>query len=370
MSSSPRPVTPRRARPVFNGPTYTTPQYQTGWGRVIFFLFLAGLIVVIGFGGGLYWELHKAQSGSAQSVRFTVGPGDTVTTVADRLNSEHLIGNTLLFRIDAKLQGLAGKLKIGNYTLQRNMSIDGMVAALTKYKALTISVTIPEGKRSEEIAGILQAHGIDARSFLAEVRHPDAAYLNASILSTKPRGASLEGYLFPDTYYVSPHSSGKAFARVMVQQLDTEVTPTMLSSLRAHHRTFYDALTLASIVEREAVVPSERPLIAGVYMNRINSGGLLNADPTIQYALGKPGDWWPTLQAPAGTLATSSPYNTYLRKGLPPGPIANPGLPSILAAVYPRSTSDFYFVACGSHHRHVFAQTLAQQTANIQRCGT
>lgn len=370
MSSSSRPVSSRRARPVFNGPTYTTPQYHSGWGRLIFFLFLFGFVLVIGLGGGMYWALHRAQSNSSQVLQFRVQSGDSITSVGDRLSHDHFLNNTLLFRLDARLQGLAGKLKVGNYILRRSMSIDGMVAALMLYRAATVRITIPEGKRSEEIAAILQAHGIDAKSFLAEVRHPDIRYLNASILASKPAGSSLEGYLYPNTYDVAPHSSGKAFASTMVQQLDTVITPAMRASLRAQHRTVYQALILASIVEREARVPDERPLIAGVYMNRIKSHGLLNADPTIQYALGKPGNWWPVLQAPPGTLATTSPYNTYLRAGLPPGPIANPGAASIIAAIYPRKTAFYYFVAIrGGHGRHVFATTLEQQTANIQKYG-
>lgn len=369
MSSSPRSATRRRARPVITGPTYTTPQYHSRWGGVVFFLFVLGLVLIIGGGGGAYWALHRAQSASSQTVRFRVGPGDSVTSVADRLAARHLLTNTLLFRLDARLTGLAGKLKVGEYVLRRNMSIDGMVVALARYRAQTISITIPEGKRAEEIAAILQAHGIDAKSFLAEVRRPNDTYLNASILADKPAGASLEGYLYPNTYDVTPRSSGKAFARVMVQELDRVVTPRMRASLRAQHRSFYQALKLASIVEREARVASERPLIAGVYMNRIKGNWFLGADPTVQYALGRPGDWWPRLQAPAASLATASPYNTYLHQGLPPGPIANPGLASIAAAIWPKRTAYYYFVAIGATGRHVFARTLAEQNANIQKYG-
>lgn len=372
MSSSPRPVARRRARPIIEGPTYMSPRYHSRWGRVIFLVIILAVIAIVGGSGGLYWALHRAQGGSSRHVLFHVGAGDSVTGVADRLSSEGLLSNTLLFRLDARIQGLGGKLKVGDYTLRHNMSIDQMVAALSRYKAPTVRVTIPEGKRIEEIAAILRSRGIRAKSFLQEARHPDPKYLQSPILQDKPKGASLEGYLFPDTYYVSPHSSGKEFARLMVQQMGKEVSPGMLATLHSRHRTVFQMLTLASIVEREARLASERPTIAGVYWNRLTktSSKIMDADPTVQYAIGKPGDWWPVLRNYAVDIAPNSPYNSYTHGGLPPGPIANPGLGSIAAAVRPSKTPYFYFVAVkGGHGKHVFARTLAEQNANIQKYG-
>jgi UPF0755 protein len=232
------------------------------------------------------------------------------------------------------------------------------------YKQDDILVTIPEGMRMTQIAPILQRHGIDAKSFLQEARHPDLRYLNATILNDKPASATLEGYLFPNTYKVPRHSSGKAFARDMVQLLDRSYTLSMRSTTRAHKFSVFQVLTLASIVEREAVHESERPTIAGVYANRLRLGWFLNADPTIQYSVGTPSNWWPVLQNQARLIEPNSPYNTYTHYGLPPSPIANPGIASIRAAVNPKPTRFMFFVAKGNTGYHAFAQTQAQQDAN------
>jgi UPF0755 protein len=341
------------------------------WGRLIFLLFVLLLVGLIGVGGGLYWALHRAQGSSNAPVTFNVGPGDSVNSVADHLSHDGLIDSTLLFKLDARIQGLAGKLKPGEFTLRHTMSIDDMVHTLSVYSPQYISVLIPEGWRSEQIAARLQSLGIDSQSFLQEVRHPDPKFLNASILADKPARASLDGYLFPNTYDVLLHATGKEVARQMVQQLDRVFTPALRAAARRHGMSIFQALTLASIVEREARSDGDRPLIAGVYYNRLKIGMKLDADPTVQYIQGSAKKWWPILTDQAANIAPGNPYNTYTHAGLPPGPIANPGLASITAAVSPKPTSYLYFIACPrEHNKTVFATTLAQQTANQARCGT
>lgn len=334
-------------------------------GRLLFVLFILLFVVVLGGFGGLYWMVHRAEGGSSRSVTFQVTQGDTVTSVANRLEARGLIGNSLIFRLDARFHNLAGSLKPGGYLLRPSMSTDDIVNTLSVYKQQLFTITIPEGKRMLEIAAILQQHGIDSRSFLQEAEHPDLKYLNATILNDKPVRASLEGYLFPDTYKVPKHFSGKQFARDMVQNLDQNFTPAMRQTARAHKFSVYQILTLASIVEREAVHESERPTIAGVYSNRLRQHWFLNADPTIQYAVGTPTDWWPVLTL--NQLQVASPFNSYTHYGLPPGPIANPGLLSIKAAVNPSPTRYMFFVAKGNTGWHAFAVNQAQQDANIQR---
>ncbi len=203
------------------------------------------------------------------------------------------------------------------------------------------------------------------------------AYLHAGILQGKPANATLEGYLAPNTYLVQPHSGGGEFARLMVQQLDREFTPTMRAAMAAKHLTTYQALTLASIVEREARLPADRPKVASVYLNRLRLGMPLDADPTVQYALatdqhnkGARGRWWPVLQDQAFNIEPQSPYNTYRNKGLPPGPIANPGLASLRATIYPANTNFLYFISIPhSGGKLAFATTLEEQTANEQKYG-
>jgi UPF0755 protein len=181
------------------------------------------------------------------------------------------------------------------------------------------------------------------------------------ILASRPAGATLQGFLFPNTYDVPPHFGGKAFARLMVDSLNRAFTPAMRARAHAEGLNVFKVLTLASIVEREARVASERPTIASVYLNRLRIGMPLQADPTVQYVVGTPRDWWPVLTL--DQLRVQDPYNTYVNKGLPPGPIANPGLASIRAVLNPASTHFLFFVARG-HGRHAFAVTYQQQCAN------
>lgn len=355
-------IAPRRARPVLERRSYTAPQYQSRTlGRVVFVALILLVLAVIGAAGGIYWSLTRSQGVSNRPVTFQVASGDTVTTIAARLQREGLISNTLLFHLDARLQGLGGNLKAGTYILRPKMSIQGMIAALQHYSSPTIRITIREGLRKEQIATILQRHGISGKQFLQAVAHPTFFY---PVMRDKPKGVGLEGYLFPNTYYVAPHYSGKLFAELLVRTLSQKFTPAMQQRAIQSGLGIYGVLKLASIVEREARMPSERPIIASVYANRLKDGMILNADPTVQYAVGQPGDWWPQLTS--GQEDAGSPYNTYTHSGLPPTPICNPGISSIMAALYPARTNYLYFVAKGNGY-HAFAQTLAQQNANIAK---
>lgn len=360
-----RSVTTRRARPVFEEPWYVAPRYHSKiWGRLIFALLILALFGGFGVFGGVYWSLHRAQSSSAAAVPVHVGAGDTVTSIANRLQSRGIISNALLFRLDARLQKLGSKLEAGDYVLRRNMSIDQMVTALGIYTSRTIRFTIPEGRRLEQVAAIVGRAGINQQQFLREALHPD---IPLPILASKPRWASLEGYLFPNTYRVPPHYNARLLVKYMLQTLSQQFTPRMRADAAKRGLSVYQVLTLASIVEREAKAPDERPLIASVYENRLRTHQGLFADPTVQYAVGRPGNWWPVLTAPAGQIDPGSPYNTYThRDGLPPGPIANPGLASIVATIYPKPTNFFYFVYKG-HGRHVFEQTLAEHNADVSK---
>ncbi len=356
-------VSRRRARPILEERTYVAPNYHSrAWSRLIFIVLILLVLAVVGLAGGLYWSLTRPQGASNRRVTFQVASGDTVSSIAGRLQREGLVSNALLFHLDARLQNLGGNLKAGTYSLRPDMSIQGMVQAFQHYVSPTIQITIREGLRKEQIAAILQRHGINGKQFLREVAHPTFYF---PVMRGKPSGVGLEGYLYPNTYKVPPHYSGKLFAKYMVQQLSQAFSPAMQERAMHTKLGIYGVLKLASIVEREARMPAERPLIASVYLNRLRmSPPILNADPTVQYAVGHPGDWWPQLTS--GQEDAGSPYNTYTHAGLPPTPICNPGLPSIKAALSPARSNYLYFVAKGNGY-HAFATTLAQQQANIAK---
>ena len=209
---------------------------------------------------------------------------------------------------------------------------------------------------------------LDGPAFLAIAQGGAAAH---PWLRSRPIGASLEGYLFPSTYRITVQTTPQELIDTMLRKFGEVLTPVMRDQIRRQDRTIHEVVTLASIVEREAVLTSERRRIAGVYVNRLRTGIGLYADPTVQYAVGYQEDtksWWkrPLLFK---DLEIDSPYNTYRHEGLPPGPICNPGLASLQAAIDPETHEFFYFVAnaIAGDGSHVFARTLAEHESNRQR---
>jgi UPF0755 protein len=341
------------------------PRASMRWFRYALLLLVLIVLAILGAGGYVYYKMHSPQGSSASSIAFVVRPGDTDAIIASRLQKEGILHDPLVFRFDARLQGLGGSLRVGIHVLRRNMSIDQMVTALAAYKVTQISVTIPEGWRAGQIAQALKNVDVSPSEFLHAVNRQ---HVNLGYSAGIPASANLEGFLSPNTYDVTPGTSGGAFAGRLVQQFARAFTPAMRARAQRLGRSIYDIVTLASIVEREARVPSERPIIASVYYNRLRRGMLLQADPTVQYALGRPSDWWPLLRV-SDYRSARSPYNTYLHAGLPPGPIANPGLASLDAALRPAHTPYLYFVAKGNTGYHAFARTYQEQLRNEKKYG-
>jgi UPF0755 protein len=274
-----------------------------------------------------------------------------------------------LFRRYLQYNNLDVGIEAGKFTLAKTMTIPEVAQALQQGRREELTLTVPEGKRVEEVAALVvsQVPQINADEFLALAR--DAARWKSQFvfLSDVPDGASLEGFLFPDTYRLPLETGAQDVVERMLRNFDQKITPQMRADAQAAGQSLWDVVRLASIVEREAVAADERPLIAGVYANRLEQGWTLDADPTIQYALGQsrdPSNWWPDLTL-EDYQGVDEPYNTYRNPGLPPGPIANPGLSSINAAIYPQ-VSDFFFfrASCNKDGTHRFARTLEEQSAN------
>ena len=242
----------------------------------------------------------------------------------------------------------------------------------------TTTVTTLEGWRCEEVAAALEEAGIvSAEAFLQVVRGGAEALgtEDYGFLADRPEGSltDLEGFLFPDTYQFPKDSEAVRVVGTMLQNWDRRVPADMREKAATRGMTLYEVVTLASVVEREAVVDEERPRIAGVYLNRLEREMRLEADPTVQYALGldaQTGRWWTPLTIDQ-VQNTDSPYNTYGVGGLPPGPICNPGLASIRAVVNPEQTDYLYFVAnkVAGDGSHVFAVTFDEHVGNVQQYG-
>jgi UPF0755 protein len=267
---------------------------------------------------------------------------------AESLSHAHVISFARGFRVYASLRGNDRGIRAGTYLFHRNASWSFVLDALRAGKGLVHIVTIPEGFSLAQIESSLETKlGSTHDSIVAAGR--DTGLLHALDLSAP----TLEGYLFPDTYVFPDGTTPRVAVATMVRRFDQIWKPEWTARLDTIHLSRNDVITLASLVEKEARVPEERPVIAAVYLNRLREGELLQADPTVQYALGKH-----VARVLYKDLEVDSPYNTYKHKGLPPGPIASPGKPSIEAALYPANVPYKYFVAFPDGH-HEFRKDLA-----------
>ncbi len=311
-------------------------------------------------------DVDKPASDDPTLVDFSIEPGDTAQTVASRLKRLGLISDPELFRYLIRYRDLDGSLEVGDYQLAANMTMDEIIQHLLHGRSKERVVTVPEGLRMEEISELLvQTEIVDADQFLTLAREGRFDY---PFLKDRPPDAptSLEGFLFPDTYRVPLDYDAAAAIDLMLQNFDRQFTSDLRDRAAAQGMSIYEVVTYASIVEREAVIPDERPTIAAVYLNRIKQGMYLQSDPTAQYALGyqaETGQWWKIPMSLETDMKVDSPYNTYMYSGLPPGPICNSGMASIRAVLYPANTDYLFFYSRGDGS-HVFAQTYEEHLAN------
>ncbi len=313
--------------------------------------------------------LDAPVSDDTTPVVFRVEPGQSAGDIGAALEKRGLIRSSRLFRLLVERDGVAGRLAAGEYDLSPSMSTPEVIAVLAGGRVRPKPMlTVPEGWRAEEIAWQLDTILPGRGQELLAIVYDDAEL--AASLGLGP-DASLEGFLFPDTYELSEDQDVRALVKKMVGQFERRFDPARRDAAASLGLSIREAVTLASIVEREAAVPRERPLIAAVYLNRLAAGMRLQADPTVQYALGTPGvpspgkALWPhdlTLK----DLEVASPYNTYQQTGLPPGPICNPGLAALDAVLHPAASDALYFVGRGDG-THVFARTMDEHLANIRQ---
>lgn len=327
---------------------------------------------------GLYLRLQatalETPAGPDKTLQpFTIKPGETAATISERLLEQGLITDANLFRLYARYYGVDQRLAAGDFELSPSMTIPQIAQQLQRARVEEIALTIPEGMRAEEVADLLNVQGImDGDAFLALVRGGSAS---ARALGDYPflsdSLTTLEGYLFPDTYRLPARATPADLIQRMLDNFGQRVTPELIAEAAQAGRSLEQVIILASIVEREATRADERPLIASVYWNRVSGacsaetgGAYLQADPTVQYAAGRPGEWWWKPPSVEAYQTVQSPYNTYLRPGLPPAAIASPGLSAIEAAARPAETRYCFFLAIGDGS-HIFATTLAEHQANI-----
>lgn len=288
-------------------------------------------------------------------IRVIVPKGATFAAATDSLGKAGLVSAPLFFRVYARLNGKDRNIKPGTYLIKRGTPWSEIVDALHGGKGLVNTITIPEGFQVSQIVPLLaQTLSVPADSVTAAVR--DTALISRLGI---PSG-SLEGYLFPDTYAFPDGTRARDAVLEFVRRFEREWTAEWTARLGQLGMTRHEVVTLASIVEREAKVASERPVIAAVYRNRLRAKMLLQADPTVQYARGSH-----AARVLYRDLEIDSPYNTYKYPGLPPGPIASPGAASMHAVLNPADVPFLYFVAMPDG-RHEFRRTLAEHEVAVR----
>ncbi len=327
-------------------------------GRVQVLLGCAGVLTLLAIAllVGAWFVLYQSQADveAGQPVQLEVPTGASTAAIADILVDSGVVSNANMFRIQARLAGADADLKAGVYELTTGMSYDDAIAELTAGPEIIYStVTIPEGFVIEQIAERLEEQAnIPAEEFLALAKtggaeeFPEHPYLAAGYLG------SLEGYLFPKTYRIKEGAGAREVIEMMLDQFDREIAAVNMAPASSREMSLHEVITLASMIEREAQVAAEQVLVSSVIHNRIEKGMRLEIDATIEYIL--PGN---RFRLQNSDLRIDSPYNSYMYAGLPPGPIASPGIGAIQAAVNPAETDYIYYVLTDPDGSHTFTET-------------
>jgi UPF0755 protein len=322
-------------------------------------------LLLAGGGAGLYgYRLYKAveesyqgyPAGTPQFVEVTPGMGPQA--IGQRLVESGIVRDSLTYRIAIWRSGSARRLQAGEYKFDRPMNALDAIAKIARGEVHTLPITFREGLTIDEMAKVFEEAGLGtAASFVAAARQPDL------IRSLDPDALDLEGYLFPETYMLTRRMTATELVRAMVDRFTKSLSPDVVGAARTRGLSVRQLVTLASIVEKETGKGDERPLVASVYSNRLRINMPLQCDPTVIYALQRAGRFDGNLRR--DDLMFDSPYNTYRYPGLPPGPVAAPGLDSLRAAASPAETDFLYFVS-RNDGSHAFARTLPEHNRNVQ----
>ena len=326
--------------------------------------FLAGMAAFcLLLGMAFFWHSHlnAPKAGSdGKTVLFRVESGMSAANIADQLKKDQLIDNVAAFRTEAKISGLEKSLQAGAYRLTRGMSVRQIIDVFAAGKVEQIAFTVPEGYTVTQIAELIEQLKLGKKARFLELARSYAPY---EYMQTENPDVvyKVEGFLFPSTYYLSADMNEKQILTMMAAEFNKRFTSEKQQQLAANRLTARQWVTMGSLVEKEAQVETDRPLIAGVFYNRLHDQMPLQSCATIQYIIG-----YPKAELTVADTERPSPYNTYLHPGLPPGPIANPGAAALTAALEPAQTEyEFFVVQQNGAHR--FSRTYDEHLQAIQQ---
>ena len=326
--------------------------------RYILILAIVGVLIVGGGLGALYLIPNTFAQDDGTQV-LVIEKGQTGSEIADMLYERGLIRSTQGFKLWLYLSGTNDKLQTGHYQIPNKVTVRELISLLQEGHVESIRVTIPEGYTVGDIAIVLEKNQImKAKDFLAEAKtFVPYPYMKG----TRPATYPVEGFLFPSTYEIPVGATPREVIQMMADEMNRYLTPAVKKQIQAQHMSIHDFVTLASIVERESLFDADRPTIAGVFKKRLAHGIPLQSDATISYVLG-----YAKEDVTIGDTQLQSPYNTYVSKGLPPGPIANPGKKALDAVLHSEDTDYLYFVADKDGHNH-FSKTYEEHLAEVHK---
>ncbi len=317
------------------------------------FIILIILIIAIFLWRDIYLPLNPH---STKVINFIIKKGSDAKEISLELKKEKLIRHSSIFRIYVLFSRASKKLQAGQYELSPSMSLSEIVKKIFRGEVIKKKITIIEGWNLKDIASYFEENDICSREEFIELTKKD---FNGEfdILKDKPKDLSLEGYLFPDTYEIIPGTPPEEIIKKILSNFDKKLTSELKQEISRQKKTIFEIVTMASIIEKEVKTLEEKKIVSGIFWKRIKIGQPLQSCATINYITGK--------NNPAAFLKDieiDSPYNTYKYYGLPLGPISNPGLDSIIAAIYPTETEYFYYLST-PEGKTIFSRTLKEHNA-------
>lgn len=332
--------------------------------KIIGAVFFAGVFLLV----SLFFLGNKSEDGKL--VNLEIEKGENIWNTASKLKKEGIIESKIYFVWYAYKNDYRGKIKAGKYIISSNLKIPEIIMILTEGdksgEKESKKITFPEGFSLKQMAERLKENGFDGDEFLQLAESPkyfEDKY-GFNFLSDIPEGKNLEGYLFPDTHSFFINASAEDIMVKILGNFDNRISEDLIAEIKNQNKSIYEILTMASIIEKESNNAKDKKMVSGVFYNRIRNGQALQSCATLAFVLGKDKP-----QYSYEDTQVSSLYNTYINVGLPPGPITNPGLDSIIAAIYPTKSNYFYFLNNPDTGETIFSTTLEEHNLNKDRNG-
>jgi len=331
--------------------------------RTAFILFIFLIFLTSGF---FYFrnKVYYSRGENSEKVVFIVEKGEGAIEVAEKLAEAELISGKIYFYYYLKSSNLLDKILPGEYNLAQNLSIPEVAIILTQEEKSSIKITFPEGWNAKQMAERISANGLDGRGFLELVFSPTQEILAEAPIISESEVKNLEGFLFPDTYFFTKETDARGIIEKMLRNFDNRFSQELRMEVKKQDKSLIEIITMASLIEKEVRNPEDRKIVSGIFWNRIKVGQALQSCATLAYILGEN-----KKQYSYADTQIVSPYNTYLNRGLPPGPISNPGIATIQAAIYPQDSNYNYFLSDPETGKTIFSRTLEEHNFNKVKYG-